>query len=184
MASTLGVANPLTYRGYVYDTESGLYYLQSRYYDPEVGRFLNADALVSTGQGLLGNNMFAYCLNNPAAYLDDTGTAAMVCFSYDVKEAVVPWRNSAGGSTNYNGGMSTLPVAPGPYKKRLDLFVATASPSFSSKDPQDLPIYYQICSANIEVNGNNLADLSYAATGVIGSVVVENGAPVFKPMGG
>jgi len=65
----------------------------------------------------------------------------------------------------------------------VDLFVATALPAFSSKDPQDLPIYYQVCSANIEVNGNNLADLSYAATGVIGSVVVENGAPVFKPMG-
>ena len=61
MASTLGVHNPLRYRGYVYDTELGLYYLQSRYYDPEMGRFLNADALVATGQGLLGNNMFAYC---------------------------------------------------------------------------------------------------------------------------
>ena len=65
----------------------------------------------------------------------------------------------------------------------VDLFVAAASPSFSSKEPQDLPIYYQVYSANIEVNGNNLADLSYTATGVIGSVVVENGAPVFKPMG-
>ena len=65
----------------------------------------------------------------------------------------------------------------------VDLFVTTASPSFSSKDPQDLPVYYQVYSANIEVNGNNLADLSYTATGVIGSVVVENGAPVFKPMG-
>ena len=42
-----------------------LYYLQSRYYDSELGRFINADALVSTGQGVLGNNMFAYCLNNP-----------------------------------------------------------------------------------------------------------------------
>ena len=65
----------------------------------------------------------------------------------------------------------------------VDLFVATASPSFSSKDPQDLPVYYQVYIANIEINGNNLADLSYTATGVIGSVVVENGAPVFKTMG-
>ena len=39
-------------------------YLQSRYYDPELSRFINADALVSTGQGILGNNMFAYCRNN------------------------------------------------------------------------------------------------------------------------
>ena len=65
--------NPLRYRGYVYDTESGFYYLQSRYYDPELGRFLNADALVSTGQGLLGNNMFAYCGNNPVNWSDSLG---------------------------------------------------------------------------------------------------------------
>ena len=65
----------------------------------------------------------------------------------------------------------------------VDLFVETVSPSLSSKDPQDLPIYYQVYTANIEVNDNNLADLSYTATGVIGSVVAENGTPVFKPMG-
>ena len=62
--------------GCVYDTEIGLYYLQSRYYDPEIGRFLNADALVATGQGLLGNNMFVYCLNNPINYVDSGGTTA------------------------------------------------------------------------------------------------------------
>ena len=53
----------------------GLYYLQSRYYNPEVGRFLNADALISTGQGVLGNNMFAYCGNNPVSRVDATGCA-------------------------------------------------------------------------------------------------------------
>lgn len=73
MATTLGVLNPLTYRGYVYDRETQLYYLQSRYYNPEVGRFLNADIYTSTGQGLLGNNMFAYCLNNPVRYADHSG---------------------------------------------------------------------------------------------------------------
>ena len=51
-----------------------MYYLQSRYYDPEVGRFLNADALVSTGQGIIGNNMFAYCGNNAVNYSDPTGS--------------------------------------------------------------------------------------------------------------
>ena len=65
--------NPLRYRGYVYDAETSLYYLQSRYYDPELSRFLNADALVSTGQGVLGNNMFAYCRNNPVIRKDVTG---------------------------------------------------------------------------------------------------------------
>ena len=52
-----------------YDVETGFYYVSSRYYDPEVGRFINADSLVSTGQGILGNNMFAYCLNNPVKCL-------------------------------------------------------------------------------------------------------------------
>ena len=73
MASDLGAHNPLRYRGYVYDTETGLYYLQSRYYDPALGRFINADILVSTGQGLLGNNMFAYCGNNPVNRQDAIG---------------------------------------------------------------------------------------------------------------
>ncbi len=73
MADTLGYWNPCRYRGYVYDNETQLYYLQSRYYNPEVGRFINADALVATGQGLLGNNMFAYCNNNPIIYMDSTG---------------------------------------------------------------------------------------------------------------
>jgi len=53
--------------------ESGLYYLQSRYYDSVVGRFLNADVYASTGDGIVGNNMFAYCLNNPVNYLDSFG---------------------------------------------------------------------------------------------------------------
>ena len=64
-SGTLADINPIRYRGYYYDTETGLYYLQSRYYDPETGRFINADEFVSTGQGILGNNMFAYCGNNP-----------------------------------------------------------------------------------------------------------------------
>ena len=73
MASTLGKHNPLRYRGYVYDSETNLYYLQSRYYDAEIGRFVNGDGLVSTGQGLLSNNMFAYCLNNPVNMVDYDG---------------------------------------------------------------------------------------------------------------
>lgn len=73
MKYTLGQLNPLRYRGYVYDQETWRYYLQSRYYNPYIGRFLNADAFAATGQGLLGNNMFAYCGNNPVANIDSTG---------------------------------------------------------------------------------------------------------------
>ncbi|MBR4017897.1 MAG: RHS repeat-associated core domain-containing protein [Oscillospiraceae bacterium] len=55
------------------DKETQLYYLQSRYYNPEIGRFLNADSFVSTGQGITGYNMFAYCNNNPVSMADTTG---------------------------------------------------------------------------------------------------------------
>ena len=65
--------NPLRYRGYYYDTETGFYYLQSRYYDPEICRFINADSYASTGQGLLGYNAFVYCGNNPIPRADTSG---------------------------------------------------------------------------------------------------------------
>ena len=84
-ASTLGLYNPLRYRGYVYDRETGLYYLQSRYYNPTIGRFINADAFTSTGQGLLGNNMFAYCRNNPVRRVDISGATDADCFDEDGK---------------------------------------------------------------------------------------------------
>ena len=73
MAATLGAVNPLRYRGYVYDTETGLYYLQSRYYNPSWGRFINADGYITAGESLLSNNQFAYCGNNPINRKDDNG---------------------------------------------------------------------------------------------------------------
>ena len=53
--------------------ESGLYYLQSRYYDPNIGRFINADGLITTGHDMLGNNLFAYCNDNPVNLIDPGG---------------------------------------------------------------------------------------------------------------
>ena len=73
LASTLGVLNPFRYRGYVYDEETQWYYLQSRYYNPDVGRFISADILLSTGQGVIGHNTYAYCLNNPVNMGDSSG---------------------------------------------------------------------------------------------------------------
>ncbi len=73
---TMVEANPLRYRGYYYDRETGFYYLNSRYYDPKIGRFINADSYVSTGQGIVGYNMFAYCGNNPVNMSDPMGNSA------------------------------------------------------------------------------------------------------------
>ncbi|MFR2931551.1 MAG: RHS repeat-associated core domain-containing protein [Oscillospiraceae bacterium] len=73
----LAEINPLRYRGYYYDNETGFYYLQSRYYDPANRRFINADVYASTGQGFVGTNMFAYCVNNPVFLTDKDGNFAI-----------------------------------------------------------------------------------------------------------
>ena len=72
-SSTSASKNSLMYRGYYYDKDLGLYYLTSRYYDANTGRFISADGYVSTGQGLTGYNMFAYCGNNPVNRVDPEG---------------------------------------------------------------------------------------------------------------
>ena len=74
-ATTLGVHNPLRYRAYVYDPETGLYYVSSRYYDPEMCRFINADDIDYLGAdgSPLSYNLFAYCMNNPVNRFDVNG---------------------------------------------------------------------------------------------------------------
>lgn len=74
--SAIAFWNPLTYRGYIRDIETGFYYLQSRYYDPVLHRFINADlpeyttlSSVSTASA----NLFAYCVNNPVNLHDENG---------------------------------------------------------------------------------------------------------------
>ena len=83
LATTLGTDQPFRYRGYVYDEETGWYYLQSRYYDPTTCRFISADVYLSTGQGVIGNNCFTYCLNNPLVYHDVYGCICVDRYSQD-----------------------------------------------------------------------------------------------------
>jgi len=76
MRSVDGIAeiNPIRYRSYYYDNETGLYYLKSRYYDPEVGRFINMDAIEELRPNVVnGLNLYAYCLNNPVMFSDPSG---------------------------------------------------------------------------------------------------------------
>ena len=63
-----------------------MYYLQSRYYDPKICRFINADSYTSTGQGIIGHNMFAYCSNNPISRFDPLGQNWWEDFWHGVKE--------------------------------------------------------------------------------------------------
>ena len=78
MATTIGAINPFRYRGYYYDTETELYYLITRYYDPVVGRFLNADDVqyVARDAFLYSHNLFAYCLNDPVGRVDKEGSSS------------------------------------------------------------------------------------------------------------
>ena len=70
--------NPFRYRGYYYDEETGFYYLNARYYDPQVRRFISADDMAYLGADgtITGYNLFAYCANNPNEYEDQTGHSA------------------------------------------------------------------------------------------------------------
>ncbi len=69
----LGKRNPVRYRGYYYDEETGLYYLNTRYYDSEIKRFLNRDMLDNE------TNLYQYCYNNPVLYSDENGMTAYGC---------------------------------------------------------------------------------------------------------
>ena len=73
LANTIGYYNPFRYRGYVYDVETGLYYLRSRYYNPRWGRFVNADANIGHSQGIISHNIMAYCCNRPINNFDPDG---------------------------------------------------------------------------------------------------------------
>jgi len=68
--------NPFRYRGYFYDVETQWYYLQTRYYNPNWGRFINADGYINANGDIIGFNMYAYCNNNLIAFVDSEGTAA------------------------------------------------------------------------------------------------------------
>ena len=109
-ASDAALLNPIRYRGYVYDSETGLYYLNSRYYDPQLGRFVNADGYASTGQGITGNNMFAYCGNNPVNRVDPTGQ-----FWQELCDAFTQTIQQASGYFAVAAGVSQVDTpAPGP----------------------------------------------------------------------
>ena len=75
MSETLGKRNPFRYRGYYYDTETGMYYLKNRYYDPEIRRFISTDsiAVLEVQNDLYDKNLYAYCDNNPIMRKDTGG---------------------------------------------------------------------------------------------------------------
>ena len=114
--------NPIRYRGYYYDIETGFYYLQSRYYDPAISRFINADSYGSTGQGFLGTNMFAYCLNNPVNLTDPSG-------HFGVAAAIIA---SAIVAIALSGCSAKTEQKPEPYKSADEAAKAFSEETYSS----------------------------------------------------
>ena len=97
LTETLGTLNPFRYRGYVFDEETGLYYLRSRYYNPGWGRFVNADCIYSA-------NCFAYCENAPIAFFDEDGMKMSLKIGFDDCDFVTRLMlGGAGGGFSYSG---------------------------------------------------------------------------------
>ena len=90
LGDTVGEKNPYRYRGYRYDAESGLYALQSRYYNSSIGKFICADSIFDGMNRPNGVNMLAYCRNRPVIMVDDTGCDAILLYEE-------PWKDALGG---------------------------------------------------------------------------------------
>ncbi|MBR6410831.1 MAG: RHS repeat-associated core domain-containing protein [Clostridia bacterium] len=101
-ASTIGSKNPFRYRGYYYDTETGLYYLQTRYYNPIWGRFINADRFVNGNSNITGFCGFAYCSNNPIRYVDPRGEWVVFDWIADKANEIGNWFSNTFGAAVYN----------------------------------------------------------------------------------
>ncbi len=124
MAETLGRENPFRYRGYVYDEETGLYYLKSRYYNPEWGRFLSADSVLGRRGDLLEHNLFAYCKNEPVGRYDPNGRTAAACadgWGWSPEQISKPKNPSSGsGKSGGSGSSSTGTKVPDVVEDRLN----------------------------------------------------------------
>ena len=107
--SDIGRVNPFRYRGYVYDEETGFYYCKSRYYDPAIRRWVNADnadVISSKLENFVQFNLYAYCFNNPISFSDNTGSwpewatilVGVVVAAVAVAATVVTWGAAAPGA--------------------------------------------------------------------------------------
>ena len=150
--SSTGIAtlNPMRYRGYYYDKDLGLYYLQSRYYDSEIGRFINADGTLNGNGDITGFNMFAYCSNNPVMFSDPSGNS-LIGAILGILVAVVcvvslgSCSNSDNVTSTSTSQNTTTPPNKGGYSAFRDaLCVSESSDNYSSENSDGYLGRYQM----------------------------------------
>lgn len=153
--------NPFRYRGYYYDVETGWYYLQSRYYNPEWGRFLNADGYLNANGDIIGFNLFAYCSNNPIMGYDPTGewnwgkllTSAAVAITVGVIAANLfnPIVGVIVGVVAYTVASNVYAVA------ESNIEVSTNQTEAMSEEEYDVAKQNQYTTAQLETNDQKLS---------------------------
>ena len=174
--------NPFRYRGYHYDTNTGFYYLQSRYYDPLICRFINADAYASTGQGVLGYNMFAYCGNNPVMRIDLTGHSWRE-FWEDVREWLEEKKEDA--EKNGDGTVTFGATASGAFGFATSIsvgYTVDAKGNIGSSSTISGGGGFPSAGVGLFIAGNNAPTIYHQ--GGMGTAVGASGGPAVFAIGG
>ena len=147
LSETLGKLNPFRYRGYVYDEETWMYWLKSRYYYPELSRFISADVVVGKISSVNGHNLYAYCGNEPVSRVDFDGTAFTIAFSEDLAALGASKYTFAGACGAAIGGALTAAGAAfainsvSTTAKRVREFVETAE-NVKQENISNYSVYY------------------------------------------
>ena len=127
---SLGTINPFRYRSYYFDNETGWYYLNSRYYNPKLARFVTMDEIEYLGASdtVLGTNLYLYCENNPINYVDPTGNLSIKRFVVSIPLDIAIWALAGGLSATW--ATITQPVKAGARKLGTAFIKTTFKKSF------------------------------------------------------
>jgi len=142
LSDEVAAMNPIRYRGYYYDAETGYYFLNSRYYDAEMGRFLNADSvdvITATLDALTDKNLYSYCDNNPVVRIDRSGEF---------------WNYVIGGAVGAIVGGVSAAISGGDWRSiALGAGVGAGGGLLAASG---LPVAVQIVASGLLSGGNNL----------------------------